>query len=258
MKKIFLSIFIILSFTNLKAETELKYSAYLGGLQVANILYSAELNEDDWKIKTTITASGLVDVFVSFIFFAESNGKYINKSLISDSYNFSYEIKNKNKSRVAEINYKEGLPVSVNADPPYRDEDIPTKEFLKEYGKGASDPNSAFVVSNKFNNPCLENSKSFDGVRSYQILMSEKSKKSKLNINNKEYETIICRGSFDAIVGYNDSDFLEAASEDNAITYWYTFFEKEKMWIPIKFTIDTPLGALVIKAREINDNSNEG
>ena len=29
------------------------------------------------------------------------------------------------------------------------------------------------------------------------------------------------------------------------------------MWIPIKFTIDTPLGALVIKAREINDNSND-
>ena len=103
-----------------------------------------------------------------------------------------------------------------------------------------------------------ENSKSFDGVRSYQILMSEKSKKSKLNINNQEYETIICRGSFNAIVGYNESDFLETASEDNAITYWYTFFEKEKMWIPIKFTIDTPLGALVIKAREINDNSNEG
>ena len=82
--------------------------------------------------------------------------------------------------------------------------------------------------------------------------------KSKLNINNQEYETIICRGSFNAIVGYNESDFLETASEDNAITYWYTFFEKEKMWIPIKFTIDTPLGALVIKAREINDNSNEG
>ena len=33
---------------------------------------------------------------------------------------------------------------------------------MKKYGKGASDPNSAFVVSNKFNNPCLENSKSFD------------------------------------------------------------------------------------------------
>ena len=107
-------------------------------------------------------------VFVSFIFFAESNGKYINKNLISDSYNFSYEIKNKNKSRVAEINYKKGLPVSVNADPPYRNEDIPTEEFLKKYGKGASDPNSAFVVSNKFNNPCLENSKSFDGIRSYK------------------------------------------------------------------------------------------
>ena len=33
MKNIFLTIFIILSFTNLKAETELEYSAYLGGLQ---------------------------------------------------------------------------------------------------------------------------------------------------------------------------------------------------------------------------------
>ena len=51
-----------------------------------------------------------------------------------------------------------------------------------------------------------------------------------------------------------NSDFLETASEENAITYWYSFFEKEKMWIPIKFTIDTPLGALVIKAKEIKDN----
>ena len=255
MKKIILSVLIVLSFTNLKAETELKYSAYLGGLQVANILYSAELNQDDWKIKTTITASGLVDVFVSFIFFAESNGKYINKNLISDSYNFSYEIKNKNKSRVAEINYIDGLPISVTAKPPYRDEDIPTEEFLKKYGKNASDPNSAFIVSNKFTNPCLENSKSFDGVRSYEILMSKKSKNSKLTIDKKEYETIICRGSFNAIVGYNDSDFLETASEDNAITYWYSFFEKEKMWIPVKFTIDTPLGALVIRAKEIKDNN---
>ena len=254
MKKIILSVLIILNFNSLKAETELKYSAYLGGFQVANILYSAELNQDDWKIKTTITASGLVDVFVSFIFFAESNGKYVNKNLVSDSYNFSYEIKNKNKSRVAEIKYKEGLPISVTAEPPYRGEDIPTEEFLKKYGENASDPNSVFVVSNKFTNPCLENSKSFDGVRSYEIKMSKRSKSSKLTIDNKEYETIICRGSFNAIVGYNNSDFLETASEENAITYWYSFFEKEKMWIPIKFTIDTPLGALVIKAKEIKDS----
>ena len=84
--------------------------------------------------------------------------------------------------------------------------------------------------------------------------MSKRSKSSKLTIDDKEYETIICRGSFNAIVGYNESDFLETASEENAITYWYSFFEKEKMWIPIKFTIDTPLGALVIKAKEIKDN----
>ena len=254
MKKIIILVLIILNFTDLKAETELEYSAYLGGFQVANILYSAELNQDEWKIKTTITASGLVDVFVSFIFFAESSGKYVNKNLISESYNFSYEIKNKNKSRIAEINYRDGIPISLNAEPPYRGEDIPTREFLKKYGKNASDPNSAFVVSNKFTNPCLENSKSFDGVRSYEIKMSKKSKSSKLIINKKEYETIICRGSFNAIIGYNDSDFLETASESNAITYWYSFFEREKMWIPVKFTIETPLGALVIKAKQINDN----
>lgn len=254
MKKIFILVLIILNFTSLKAETELKYSAYLGGFQVANILYSTELNQDDWKIKTRITASGLVDIFVSFVFFSESSGKYINKNLVSDSYNFSYEIKNKNKSRIAEIKYNEGLPISVTAEPPYRGKDIPTEEFLKKYGENASDPNSVFVVSNKFTNPCLENSKSFDGVRSYEIKMSKRSKSSKLTIDNKEYETIICRGSFNAIVGYNNSDFLEKASEENAITYWYSFFEKEKMWIPIKFTIDTPLGALVIKAKEIKYN----
>ena len=81
--------------------------------------------------------------------------------------------------------------------------------------------------------------------------MSKKFKKSQLTIGDLDYDTIICRGSFNAIVGYNESDFLETASEENAITYWYSFFEKEKMWVPIKFTIDTPLGALVIKAKEI-------
>ena len=251
MKKIILLLLLIFQFTNLKANTELEYSAYLGGFQVANIFYSTGLENDKWKIKTTITASGLVDVFVSFTFSAESSGKYINDRLITDTYNFSYEIKNKNKSRFAEILYKDGIPISVTANPKYKGEDIPTPDFLKKYGEKSSDPNSAFVVSNKLANPCLENSRSFDGIRSYEILMSKKSKKSKLTIGDLDYDTTICRGSFNAIVGYNESNFLETASKENAITYWYSFFEKEKMWVPIKFTIDTPLGALVIKAKEI-------
>ena len=139
-----------------------KYSAYLGGLQVANIFYSTGLENDKWEIKTTITASGLVDVFVSFTFSAKSSGKYINDRLITDAYNFSYEIKNKNKSRFAEILYKDGIPISVTANPKYKGEDIPTPDFLKKYGEKSSDPNSAFVVSNKLANPCLENSRSFD------------------------------------------------------------------------------------------------
>ena len=83
MIKIILLLLVIFQFTNLKANTEVKYSAYLGGLQVANIFYSTGLENDKWEIKTTITASGLVDVFVSFTFSAESSGKYINDRSVS-------------------------------------------------------------------------------------------------------------------------------------------------------------------------------
>ena len=35
------------------------------------------------------------------------------------------------------------------------------------------------------------------------------------------------------------------------------YFEKEKMWVPLKFTIDTPIGALVVKANKITNNNDK-
>ena len=73
-------------------------------------------------------------------------------------------------------------------------------------------------------------------------------------IRENKYEIILCKGSFNPIVGYEESDFLETASEKNSIAYWYKYFDKEKMWVPLKFTIDTPIGALVVKANKITNN----
>ena len=249
---------ILLLVTNpmpIKAENIISYSANLGGLKIAEIIYTVDLKENNWNIKTDIQAAGLVDKFVSFNFKAESKGWLEDGRLKPEKYNFYYEIKNKNKSREAIIKYNDGIPVNVQANPPYRDNDILSKDELFKYGSNSSDPNSAFVVSGSYENPCLENSRSFDGVRSYEIRMSKRTKKGKLMINETEYETSLCRGSFNPIVGYEESDFLETASERNSISYWYKYFEKEKMWVPLKFTIDTPIGALVVKANKITNNN---
>ena len=239
---------------NAKAKSTISYSANLGGLRVAEVIYSVDLREDSWNIKTEIQAAGLVDKFVSFIFNSESKGFSDQGILKPELYNFSYEIKNKNKSRNAEIKYENGLPISIKAEPPYLNNDILSKEDLAKYGLNSSDPNSAFVVTGIYKNPCTENSKSFDGVRSYQIKMNKKSKKRKITIDEIEYDVILCAGSFNPIVGYEESDFLETAGEMNSIKYWYKLFEKEKMWVPLKFSIDTPIGVLVVKANKIITN----
>ena len=58
--------------------------------------------------------------------------------------------------------------------------------------------------------------------------MNKKSKKRKITIDEIEHDVIICSGSFNPIVGYEESDFLETAGEMNSIKYWYKLFEKEK------------------------------
>jgi hypothetical protein len=257
MKKYKLITALILLINNplqLKAQNTISYSANLGGLRIAELTYSVNLKKEKWNIKTEILAAGIVDTFVSFVFSSESKGILINNQIQPELYTFSYEIKNKNKSRNARIKYREGIPVELESDPKYNDSDTLSMDELKKYGTNSRDPNSAFVVSGTLKNPCLENSKSFDGVRSYEIKMSKKNKKTKLIIDEIEYETFICMGSFNPIIGYEDSDFLETASERNSIRYWYSYFEKEKVWIPIKFIISTPLGALVVKANKIISN----
>ena len=57
-----------------KAENIISYSANLGGLKIAEIIYSIDLQENNWNIKTDIKASVLVDKFVSFTFKEESKG----------------------------------------------------------------------------------------------------------------------------------------------------------------------------------------
>ena len=250
-------IILIVSGGNIKAENKISYSANIGGLRIAEIVFTVNLEENNWQIKTEMQAAGLVDKFVSFVFNAESSGLLQEGRLKPEIYNFSYVIKNKNKSRSAIINYKDGIPVSIKADPAYRDNDILSKDELFKYGSDSSDPNSAFVVTGSYLNPCLENSKSFDGVRSYEIKMNKKNKKRKITIDEVEYDVVLCAGSFNPIVGYEESDFLESAAETNSIKYWYKFFEKEKMWVPLRFSIDTPIGALVVKANKIINSQGE-
>ena len=75
-----------------KAENIISYSANLGGLKIAEIIYSIDLQENNWNIKTDIKASGLVDKFVSFTFKAESRGLLDDGKLKPEIYNFYYGI----------------------------------------------------------------------------------------------------------------------------------------------------------------------
>ena len=68
---------ILLLVTNpmpIKAENIISYSANLGGLKIAEIIYTVDLKENNWNIKTDIQAAGLVDKYVRLNYKAESKG----------------------------------------------------------------------------------------------------------------------------------------------------------------------------------------
>ena len=255
--RIFLSILFsfLINFysTNIFAEKSIDYNVFLGGIQIANVNFLINSDENSWLMESKVEAAGIVDVFVKFIAITKSSGTLVDNLLVPDQYSFSYQTGN-GSSRTGEIKYEKGIPIELNAEPDYDESEKPKKEFMEKYGKGSNDPYSALLVPGHFKDPCSFIAHGFDGLRSFKTVYVRPAKKENIKINDINYSAKKCIGYFDPIVGYRESDFLEEVSKPGAVRYWYNFFEEENLWIPIKIIIDTPLGGFVLKAKNIANN----
>ena len=247
----YLLILFFLSFTYPSlAETKIDYYVNLGGIKIADAQFIINTNEDNWSLETKVEAAGIIDVFVKFISTTSSKG-IINK-IIPDAYEFSY-LTGRGSSRKGEIIYENGLPTKLTAEPNYNDDEKPSLEFLKKYGEMSSDPYSALLVHGSYSDPCKYTAKGFDGLRSFKTIFVRQAREDQIEIGNTTFVVSKCVGYFEPIVGYRESDFLDAITKPGSVRYWFKFVESLNLWVPIKVIIDTPLGGFVLKAKSVSD-----
>ena len=120
--RIFLSILssCLISFysTNIFAEKSIDYYVILGGIQIANVNFLINSDENNWFMESKVEAAGIVDVFVKFIAITKSSGTLVDNLLVPDQYSFSYQTGN-GSSRIGEIKYEKGIPVELNSEAEY-------------------------------------------------------------------------------------------------------------------------------------------
>ena len=243
--------FLCLTYPSL-AETKIDYYVNLGGIKIADAQFIINTNEDNWSLETKVEAAGIIDVFVKFISTTSSKGVITNGKIIPDAYEFSY-LTGRGSSRKGEINYENGLPTKLIAEPNYSDDEKPSLEFLEKYGEMSSDPYSALLVHGSYSDPCKYTAKGFDGLRSFKTIFIRQAREDQIEIGDTTFVVSKCVGYFEPIVGYRESDFLDAISNPGSVRYWFKFIESLNLWVPLKVIIDTPLGGFVLKAKSVSD-----
>ena len=156
-------------------------------------------------------------------------------------------------SRKGSIKYKDNIPIKLTAEPNYDDNEIPSLEFLEEYGSTSNDPYSALLVHGSYSDPCKFIAQGFDGLRSFKTIFVREAREEKIMIGEQEVMTSKCIGYFDPIVGYKESDFLDEISKPGSVRYWFKYFDSLDLWAPVKVIIDTPLGGFVLKGTALKN-----
>ena len=245
-------VFLLIFSCSLLAETRIDYYVNLGGIKIADANFIIKSDKKNWSLETEVEAAGIVDVFVKFISTTESKGIINNNKLVPELYKFSY-LTGRGNSRKGSIKYKDNIPVRLTAEPNYNDNEIPSLEFLEEYGSTSNDPYSALLVHGSYSDPCKFIAQGFDGLRSFKTIFVREAREEKIIIGGQEVMTSKCIGYFDPIVGYKESDFLDEISKPGSVRYWFKYFDSLDLWAPVKVIIDTPLGGFVLKGTALKN-----
>jgi hypothetical protein len=184
---------------------QMAMTIYAGGITIGKVDMDAKIVGDKYHVVSNLETSGVVNAFWQSVIQASSSGKIESRLLQPTLYDSFYTGHNTEKHQEVSLNYEDGTPVRLYANPPYSTTGF---EVKPEDKKSTFDPLSAVIfiasgVGAKDGNPCSVLAPVYDGRRRYNIEL-KKVKDMTVNMDNGVYKgpAILCEIKYKQISGY--------------------------------------------------------
>ena len=233
-------------------DKTIEIKSFIRGLPLGKAQLKINIKKNKYKIQMTAKAIGFFSIFSSWSQQANSNGQFINNSLISHMY-FSKDQSNKKEGHM-KIDYSNGLPNLISAQPDPRKDN--RREIIdKEILKNVVDP-IAGILNLGLKEKCKKNSDIFDGKRRYAIT----SNLLRTEVLHNEFflidkiQAIKCSFRIIKIAGYTEKELKKFPT---AGYLWLTKYSNTDLYFPVKLEIQSNWGNFISLIRERIDKDNE-
>jgi len=233
-------------------DKTIEIKSFIKGLPLAKAQLKINVKKNKYKIQMTAKAIGFFSIFSSWSQQANSNGQFLNNSLVSHMY-FSKDQRNKKEGHM-KIDYSNDLPNLISAQPDPRN-DKRRKIIEKEILKNVVDP-IAGILNLGLKDKCKKNSDIFDGKRRYAIrsnLLRAEVLHSEFFLSDK-IEAIKCSFRIIKIAGYTEKELKKFPT---AGYLWLTKYSDTDLYFPVKLEIQSNWGNFISLIRERIDEDNE-
>jgi hypothetical protein len=192
---------------NPPSTLDLAYDLYVGGIPLGKVAMSARFQGNDYKAISSLQTSGVVNAFWQAKIETASSGSTRGSKLQPSLYD-SFSQNRSVQRQHATLTFGPDGPISITADPPYKDSKYPVSEDQR---KGTLDPLSAAVyltggIAATDGKPCDATAPVFDGRRRYNVV-SNFLKNTGVHMDNGLYTgpAMLCQIHYNEIAGYQQS-----------------------------------------------------
>jgi hypothetical protein len=225
----------------------LTYDVYSGGFRALRLGFTvgfdAAAGEASPRYDTRINmeASGLIGALFNWRFDASSVGAWRGDDVVPTRYHTA-NVWRGNAREVA-IDYVDGVPGKVQAEPPYSAEDL--AKVAPYIAPGVVDPTTAvtsLIMTSALNGSCRPQTAIYDGRRRYDAKMQALPVRTLKRSSSAPFEGQAegCKLTFERIAGFRPD---RKRMQDLAVDVWLAEIGVAAGRVPVRLELQTPWGA---------------
>ena len=228
----------------------LSYDVYKSGFRALSLKFDVAFEGPDYRTDARLESSGIIGWLFEWRLDAVSRGQLRTSGVVPQRHRFANHWRG--KVRKVEIDYQEGVPFKVRAEPPYG-EDV-RRAVSADLLPGAVDPMSAataIVLENASGELCRPTTAVYDGRRRYDARLTPLGSKQLMASNFAPYTGPAegCRLNFERIAGFKEGD---ERMQKMSIDIWLADVGTGAGKVPVRLELETPWGtgfAHLVRAR---------
>lgn len=239
------------------ADIRADYTVYVGGLIFAEGSMKATLNGDGYLLENELGAAGLPRRFWEAKWTMTSEGHIADDRVHPSRFSFTATEKSETKRRLI-VYDADGTP-ELTFDPPLPPDEHDETPPLSERRK-TLDPVSAFLLPVMgAGNPCDRTLPVFDGKRRYDLQLTYDGEDTVTTRDNGySGEAVRCKVRVMPRAGMQRAKLVTSLRQRNDTLIWLAPVRDEKLYIPVRVQLRTPIGAAILDVVKLQRDAKGG